>query len=254
MDKINVYESFTQTLLFSGALSVPKYLLANYAELGLSSQEFVLILHLLNSIDENAYPTAQELSERMQIPVSEAETSLANLLERKYLSIEKRWNNQTKRWGSAYSILGLINELAERWAIESFRQLENERIQSQVGRAEQEKPVDVHPQMRQLVKIYENELGRPLTGMECEFIERWLASGFAHDLIVEALRRGVGAGIRNFRYLDSIIREWEKKGLRTLPEIEAEDASFQERQEKKVRTAGGKRKRVASSKYDNFDL
>ena len=60
--------------------------------------------------------------------------------------------------------------------------------------------------------------------------------------------------IRNFRYLDSILREWEKKGLRTRTEIEAEDAYFQARQEKKTPKQKNAVPKTASNKYDNFYL
>ncbi|MDR3289379.1 MAG: DnaD domain protein [Peptococcaceae bacterium] len=196
----------------------------------------------------------KELAKRMGIPEKEIENSLARLLECEFLAIEKHWDSLNNRWFSAYNLIGLINELAEHWAIESFKRFEIELVQKKNGDKEAEKDAlsPSHPQLSSLIKTYEKELGRPLTGMECEFIGRWLTADFSQELIVEALRRGVGAGIRNFRYLDSILREWEKKNLRTLTEIEAEDAFFQERHEKKTRSAS--KKKTVSSKYDNFDL
>jgi DNA replication protein len=80
--------------------------------------------------------------------------------------------------------------------------------------------------LQKITSVFENEMGRPLTGFECEHIEKWLIASYSQELIIEALRRGVSAGIRNFRYLDSILREWEKKGLKTLNEVQTEDEYF----------------------------
>lgn len=252
MSKIHVYGSFTQALLFSGGLIIPKYLLENYTDLGINSQELVIILHLINASESHHYPSIQQLSQRMNIPAKEIEESISHLIEQKYISIEKHWDAENNKWNWSYNIVGLINELAERWAIESFKRFEAKPSQNKTLHTSDALPVQEAPET-QLIKIFESELGRPLTSMECEFIKRWLDANISQNLIIEALRRGVAAGIRNFRYLDSILREWEKKGLRTTAEVEAEDAHFQERQKKNVKITNMKKK-PASTKYEDFDL
>jgi DNA replication protein len=151
-------------------------------------------------------------------------------------------------------LVGLIDELAELWAIERSQQLEEERTIKQNHTQPTATSPSTNSPMENLVRTFEQELGRPLTQLECENFDRWLSSHFSEELIIEALRRGVSAGIRNFRYLDSILREWEKKGLRTRAEIEAEDAHFQSRQDKKNTKPKNQARKSTNNKYENFYL
>jgi len=254
MNKVSVYGSFTQALFFSGVVSIPKYLLTHYTKIGINDHEMMLLIQILCESESNPYPSIATLASRMTTSPSNIEEDLGSLVERKLLTIERYWNPIELKWGNSYSFVGLIDELAELWAIERSQQLEEERAlrQSQVTPNTPTSPNN--PSMENLVQTFEQELGRLLTRLECENLDRWLSSHFSEELIIEALRRGVSAGIRNFRYLDSILREWEKKGLRTRAEIEAEDAFFQSRQEKKTTKPKGKTTKTTSNKYENFYL
>jgi DNA replication protein len=256
MNKVSVYGSFVQALFFSGVVAIPKYLLTHYTEIGLNDREMMVLIQILCEAEINPYPSIATLAGRMTASASDIEEVMGRLVERKLLSIEKYWNLSEQKWGNRYSIVGLIDEIAELWAIERSQQLEEERTQLQSLSSPQptSTPTPTNPSMENLVHVFEQELGRPLTHLECENIDRWLSSDFSEELIIEALRRGVSAGIRNFRYLDSILREWEKKGLHTRAEIEAEDAYFQSRQEKKSTKPKNKATKTTSNKYEKFYL
>jgi len=254
LSKISVYGSFTQALFFSGVVSIPKYLLSHYKKIGINDRELMVLIQILYEAELNPYPSIATLAGRMTATYSEIEEDLGRLVERKLLTIERYWNPTELKWGNSYSLVPLIDELAELWAIERSQQLEEERALKQ-NRVSPNTPSDrANPSMENLVRTFEQELGRLLTRLECENLDRWLSSNFSEELITEALRRGVSAGIRNFRYLDSILREWEKKGLRTRAEIEEEDAYFQSRQEKKILNPKHKSSKTPTNKYENFYL
>ncbi|MDR3601171.1 MAG: DnaD domain protein [Desulfosporosinus sp.] len=253
MNKVSVYGSFTQALFFSGVVSIPKYLLTHYTEIGLNDHEMMVLIQILCEAESNPYPSIVTLAGRMTASHSDIEEVVGRLVERKLLSIERYWNPSEQKWGNNYSIVGLIDELAELWAIERSQQLEEERTLKQSQSSPQPTSTPINPPMENLVRAFEQELGRLLTHLECENLDRWLSSNFSEELIIEALRRGVSAGIRNFRYLDSILREWEKKGLRTRAEIEAEDVYFQSRQEKKTTKSKNPVPKTAN-KYEKFYL
>lgn len=259
MNKVSVYGSFAQALFFSGVVSIPKYLITHYTEIGIKDKEMMVLIQILSEVESNPYPSIATLAGRMTASAAEIEEVLAKLVERKLLAIDRYWNPNEQKWGNTYSFVKLIDELAELWAIERSQQLDEERTLKQSQASSQANSSPINQSVENLVHTFEQELGRLLTRFECENIERWLSTHFSEELIVEALRRGVSAGIRNFRYLDSILREWEKKGLRTRAEIEAEDAYFQARQEKK----GAKPKNLvpknlvpknSPNKYDDFYL
>ncbi|HZK84285.1 MAG TPA: DnaD domain protein [Desulfosporosinus sp.] len=254
MNKVNVYGSFTQALFFSGVVSIPKYLLTHYKKIGLSDGEMMVLIQILCEAESNPYPSIATLAGRMTAPAVEIEEFVGRLVEKKLLTIERYWNPIDQKWANTYSFVKLLDELAELWAIDRSQQLDEERSLKQHQSSSQPISTSINPSMENLVHTFEQELGRLLTHLECENIDRWLSSHFTEELIIEALRRGVSAGIRNFRYLDSILREWEKKGLRTRSEIEAEDAYFQSRQEKKNIKPKNPVPKTASNKYDNFYL
>ncbi|AGA69359.1 DnaD-like protein [Desulfitobacterium dichloroeliminans LMG P-21439] len=255
MSRTNLYGSFVQALFFSGTVGIPKYFLNHYSELEISHIEALLIIQIMGEIETNPNPPAQLLAQRMNLEVIQVEEMITHLMSRNYLSLKKSWNHEDHQSTTGYSFVGLIEELAERWAIDEFKHFEAEQNQ----RKELNKQPDstCSTTIGQIITTFEQELGRPLTPIECEVIDTWITSNFSEELILAAFKRGVMAGIRNFRYIDSILREWEKKGLRTLHEVEADDVNFQSRQEKsrtKKTSPQQPDRKVPSDKYENFYL
>lgn len=68
-------------------------------------------------------------------------------------------------------------------------------------------------------KTFEKELGRTISSMELEMINGWLSTGTPEELILGALREAVYNGVTNFKYIDRIIYEWEKKGFKTMDDV-----------------------------------
>ena len=56
--------------------------------------------------------------------------------------------------------------------------------------------------------------------MELEIIKAWLDSGFQEEVIEEAIKESVFNGVTNLRYIDKILYEWDKKGIRTREDVE----------------------------------
>ncbi|MGI5902368.1 MAG: DnaD domain-containing protein [Desulfitobacteriia bacterium] len=238
MSNNNVYGGFAQALFFSGSVSIPRFLLDQYTNLGITDREMMLIIHILNEVsqDENKnIPKA--IMTKMGISAREFNKLITSLKDKGLISSESKVLSNQITNNSGYDFSGLIDQLFELWGIKQFKKLEKtESLENS-----------------KLVSVFERELGRPLTAFECEHLEKWLEASFSEEVIIEALRRGVSAGIRNFRYLDSILREWEKKGIRTLLEIEAEDEYFQSRKTKKAER-NMKSKQIIKSKYDDIYL
>ena len=67
--------------------------------------------------------------------------------------------------------------------------------------------------------LFESEFARPLSPMEFEFINAWISSGMNEDLIKEALKEATYNGVKNLRYIDKIIYEWNKKGYKTVDDV-----------------------------------
>ena len=70
-----------------------------------------------------------------------------------------------------------------------------------------------------IFKTFEEELGRTISSMELELLNGWLSSGTTEELVLGALREAVYNGVTNFKYIDRIIYEWEKKGFKTMDDV-----------------------------------
>ena len=69
--------------------------------------------------------------------------------------------------------------------------------------------------------IFEKEFGRPLSPVEYEIIKAWITSGISEELIKGALKEAVFNNVRNLRYIDKILSECEKKGFKSVDEVDS---------------------------------
>lgn len=70
--------------------------------------------------------------------------------------------------------------------------------------------------------LFESELGRTLSSFEYELINKWLDSGVSENTIKEALKEAILNNVRNFKYIDKIIYEWSKNGVKKRNKEEKE--------------------------------
>ncbi|MBR2245943.1 MAG: DnaD domain protein, partial [Bacilli bacterium] len=71
-----------------------------------------------------------------------------------------------------------------------------------------------------IYEIIEKEFGRTLSPIEYEIIKAWLDNGFKESLIKEAIKEATFNGVSNLRYIDKILYEWNKKGIKTAKDVE----------------------------------
>ncbi len=72
---------------------------------------------------------------------------------------------------------------------------------------------------KSLYTIFEQEFGRPLSPMEIETLSMWIDNDkYSPELIKAALREAVLSNKLNFRYIDRILFEWQKKGIKRVEE------------------------------------
>ena len=69
--------------------------------------------------------------------------------------------------------------------------------------------------------IFQKELVRSLSPTEYEYINNWLEKGLSENLIIGALKEAVLSGVKNFRYIDRVLFDWQKKGYRSMNDVEA---------------------------------
>jgi DNA replication protein len=201
--------------LAEGSVAIPKLLLKYYKSMGLNEEEFVMLLHVHSSIESgNAFPTPDELSERMSCSKEHCMEILQYLIQHSFLQIE-----------GTSSIDGVLAEcytLRPLW--EKLMHFLMELESKQVKHENKQTEINVY-------SMFEQEFGRPLSPMECESMTMWLDQENHSPLLIKtALREAVMSGKLNFRYIDRILFEWKKKGIETVEQARDQGMKFRSHQ------------------------
>ena len=64
------------------------------------------------------------------------------------------------------------------------------------------------------VTIFEEQFGRPLSPIELNIIKDWKESDYSDEMIVKALKEAVKSQVLNFRYVEGILNNWAKNGIK----------------------------------------
>lgn len=183
-------------LLQDKPIVVPKILFNNYKRLNITEEELIvimLIISLGNRIEYNPDIFVQELNmEKYKIM-----EIINNLMEKNLLSLDME---KCGRKINEYISLSLL-----------YNKLLNLIIDV--------KEEDVVKIDCSIFTIFENELGRTLSPMEFEHIKEWVTTYKNEELISSALKEAVLNGVSNFRYIDKILDEWNRKGYKNKEDI-----------------------------------
>ncbi|QFT89364.1 DNA replication protein DnaD [Bacillus sp. THAF10] len=229
-------EQFLQ-FMEQGNLSIPKYLLTNYVKLGLNEKEFLLLLHVHSFVEQGIiFPTPAEIAERMTIEPTECMDILRHLLQKGYVSISDEIDEYSIKY-ERYSLQPLWEKMI------SFMMNESKHTTEQ-SQANQESS---------LYSVFEQEFGRPLSPFECETLGMWMDQDH-HDptIIKAALREAVISGKLNFRYIDRILFEWKKNGIKTINQADEYGKRFRKNQQKQAPQASQSKTRNNTVPFYNW--
>lgn len=190
----------------------------------LSLDEFLVLIYFDNSFNNNF--DIELVSKVLGLDINKAMEAFNSLMVKGLVSlesvkdIENRLNEVVKLDGTYRLIMDS--------SIEESKSIEKEDI----------------------FRTFEKELGRTMSPMELELINGWLISGTSEELILGALREAVYNGVSNFRYIDKIIYEWEKKGFKTMDEV---NSYIKNRYNEKSKDKVVSKKEQEISDYDWLD-
>ncbi|XJZ26015.1 DnaD domain-containing protein [Bacillota bacterium Lsc_1132] len=198
-----------------GNLTVPAVLFSEYKNLHLNEYELILLLQLHSFIEKgNEFPTPEELSSRMTISTTECTEMLRKLIQKGFIQITEGFSSDGIRF-EKYSLAPFWERLAEQFLLKE-KKIANLQLQADET---------------DLYTCFENEFGRPLSPYECETLAMWMDDDH-HDpsIIKAALRESVMSGKLNFRYIDRILFEWKKNGIKTVEQAKNQGRKFRQKQ------------------------
>ncbi|MDE6953349.1 MAG: DnaD domain protein [Erysipelotrichales bacterium] len=65
-----------------------------------------------------------------------------------------------------------------------------------------------------LISMFENAFGRSLNQIELGIIQSFKSQGYDDVMILDALNESVKSGVMNFRYIEKILDNWSKYGVK----------------------------------------
>lgn len=203
--------------LREGNITFPAALLTEYRNMHLNEQELVLLLHVHHFAEKgNEFPTPAELSGRMAISGLDCTEMLRTLIQKGFIDIIEEHSDEGIRF-ERYSLDPLWEKLIERFMLNK----KQEKVQIR-----QEEETDLYT-------CFENEFGRPLSPFEIESLSMWIDDDMHDPVIIKAaLREAVISGKLNFRYIDRILFEWKRNGIKTIEQAKSYGRKFRQYQGK----------------------
>ena len=196
-------------VLKKGNIVLPLYLFQERDKFKLDTECFIFLMYLYN-LGEKTLFDVNKFSSDLNIKVPIILSYIEELTDKKYISVEVIKND--KNIMEEYVVLELFYDKIGNLLIDD---------------------ISVSDDDKNIYDVIQEEFKRPITSIESEIVDAWRESNYSDELILEAVREAVLSGAANFRYIDKILYEWNKKGIKTKVDVENNRKNFKENQSKK---------------------
>lgn len=182
-------------LMMDRPVIIPRMIFNNYKRLNITEEELVILIFIIDLGNKISYNPDIFVTE-LNIEKFKVMELLNSLSEKKLITItvEKNKNNKTEE----YICLDLLyNKI-----LNLFKEVKDDKIDN-----------------TDIFSIFENEFGRTISPMEYEIIKGWINDKFSYEIIIEALKEATYNNVNSLSYIDKILYEWNRKGLKTKEDI-----------------------------------
>ena len=184
-------------ILKQGNIVIPLYLMQNRKEFKLKFEEFIFLMYLYNKTDNTSF-NPEQISKDLNISLSDVMNYIGVLSSKNLIKIETYKNEK--------------NILEEKINLEGFYKKITLLMSEEVNKPDVENS--------NIFEIVEKEFGRTLSPIEYEIMKAWIESGFTEEIMKEAVKEATFNGVSNLRYIDKILYEWNKAGIKTKEDVE----------------------------------
>ena len=190
-------------LLKHGHILIPMALLQNYKKLKLTDKELIILIYLLGTNEFNP----EKISKDLNIKHLDVLKLIDDLTNKDILKISVKSGKVCEEY---IDLDEMYNKLAMN-IINDKKEMPKTTIYDK----------------------FEKEFGRTLSPMEYEIIGAWLDDNYNENLIELALKEAIYNGVSNLRYIDKILSQWRKKGIKTENDIKKEREKREKQNPKK---------------------
>lgn len=184
-------------ILRQGHLVIPLYFLQHYKKLKVTLEEFVFLMYLYQLGDKSLF-NPSKYEKELNIELSKVMEYISGLTDKKLIQVEVVKNDK----GLMEEVV-LLDGLYRKISLLMVEQ-RNEKSSYQSN----------------IFEVIEKEFGRTLSPIEYEIIKAWLDNDMSEELIKEAIKEATFNGVSNLRYIDKILYEWGKLGIKTAKDVD----------------------------------
>ena len=182
-------------IIKSGNITIPMYLLKDYKKFNIKLNDFIFLMYLYNKGNMFTFDPST-ISNDLGIDMMSVMNEISILSDKHFIEVVVKKNDKNIT-EEVISLEGFYNKLSLN-AIEKATEQKNSTC----------------------FEFIEKEFGRTLSSIEYEIIKAWIESGNSDEIIEEAVKEAVFNGVSNLRYIDKILYEWNKKGIKTREDVE----------------------------------
>ena len=181
-----------------GNIIIPIYIFKNYKKLNIELNEFIFLMYLCTKGNKIVFDPAT-FSQELNLSLEEVMEMVSNLSDKNLLKVEVIKSEK--------KIMEEMIELDDFYNKLSLIVMDDINTPSESDKSN-------------IFEIIEKEFGRTLSPIEFEIIQAWIEGGLSEELIQEALKEATFNGVSNLRYIDKILYEWGKDGVKTKEDVE----------------------------------
>lgn len=180
-----------------GNITIPLYIFKNYQKLNIDLNNFIFLMYLYN-IGDKAIFDPNKFSQDLGFSLNDVMEKIGNLTDKGLIRVDVI-KNEKDLMEEVIILEDFFNKLALIFMEETNK--------------ESKDPSNVF-------SLIENEFGRTLSPMEYEIIRAWLDNNMSEELIREAVKEAIFYGVPKLSYIDKILYEWGKLGIKTIQDVE----------------------------------
>ena len=180
-----------------GHIVIPLFMLQHYKELKLEIGEFLFLMYLYNLGNKFIFDPSK-FADDLNLDIKDIMNYIGALSDKHFIRVEVMKNDK-----------GLMEEMV---LMDDFYSKLSLITMDEINNASSTDSSNIY-------EVIEKEFGRTLSPMEYEIIRAWLDNDMSEELIQEAIKEATYNGVSNLRYIDKILYEWSKPGIKTAKDV-----------------------------------
>jgi len=189
---------------------IPMYIYKLKDKFNIDAETFIFLMYLYNMGNKILF-NINNITEEFGCDLTKAMSYITVLEEKHLISIDVIKNEK--------------NAIEEYISLELFHDKLSNILITELNKTDVKEEETIY-------ELIESAFGRSLSPIDYEIIKAWLDCKHSEELIKEAVKEATFNGVSNLRYIDKILYEWGKKGIKSKEDVEKNRIAYREREEK----------------------